>query len=151
MPRGPAWRLLMSDIDEPYSEDDYDDEKYYPDGGMDKKYFKFDEKAWDAWGKWLYDAMQDIVNSSPNVWYTPTVIPGFPIKKFPVNSYFSNTGKDNKSYQYLGNNYDGVAIWKKKYFIQDPIQSEYIDHLASHATHFVKQPHYYKGMFDILN
>lgn len=142
----------MSDIDEPYNEDeDYDDEKYYPDQGMYKKYFKFDEKAWDAWGQWLYEAMQDIVESSPNVWYTPTVIPGFPIQKFPVNSYFSNTGKDNKSYQYLGNNYDGAAIWKKKYFVSDPIQSEYIDHLAHHASYFVKQPHYYKGLFDILN
>jgi len=140
----------MSDIDDPYSEDDYDDEKYYPDGGMHKKYFKFDEQAWDAWGKWLYDAMKDIVESSPNVWYTPTVVPGFPIKKFPVNSYSPNTGKD-KTFQYLGSNYDGQTIWKKKYFINNPIQSMYIDHLSGHAGYFVKQPHYYRGMFDILN
>ena len=138
----------MSNIDEPYDEDDYeDDTKYYPDGGMHKQYFKFDPAAWDAWGKWLYDAMQDIVNTSPNVWY----IHGLPSKKFPVNSYFPNTGEDQKSFQYLGNNYDGQAIWKKKYFISNPIQSMYIDHLSDHAAYFIKQPHYYKGMFDILN
>lgn len=137
----------MSDIDEPYSNDEHDEDNNYPDKNMYKKYFKFDEQAWDAWGKWLYEAMNDIIETSPNVWH----VYGFPTKKFPVNSYFSNTGKDNHSYQYLGNNYDGAAIWKKKYFISDPIQSEYIDHLANHATYFIKQPHYYKGLFDILN
>lgn len=142
----------MSDIDEPYSDNDnYDDDtKYYPDGGMHKQYFKFDPAAWDAWGKWLYDAMKEIVETSPNVWYTPTNIEGFPIKKLPVNSYFPNTGKE-KTFQYLGNNYDGQAIWKKKYFVSNPIQNMYIDHLSDHAAHFIKQPHYYKGMFDILN
>lgn len=143
----------MSNTDEPYDEDDNyeDDTKYYPDGGMHKQYFKFDPSAWDAWGKWLYDAMKNIVETSPNVWYTPTKIEGWPIKKFPVNSYFPNTGKDKKTFQYLGSNYDGVNIWKKKYFISDPMQNMYIDHLSNHAAYFVKQPHYYKGMFDILN
>lgn len=141
----------MSDIDEPYNEDDYEDEKYYPDQGMYKKYFKFDEQAWDAWGQWLYSAMKDIVDSSPNVWYTPVNITGFPIKKFPVNSYFSNTGKDDKSYQYLGNNYEGTAIWKKKYFVKDVIGQEYVAHLQSNIQHFLSQPSYYRGIFDILN
>ncbi|MEB3202980.1 MAG: hypothetical protein VKK05_09245, partial [Synechococcus sp.] len=144
---------IMSNINEPYDEDDNyeDDAKYYPDGGMYKHYFKFDAAAWDAWGKWLYDAMKDIVESDPNVWYTPTYVEGWPTKKFPVNSYFPNTGKDQKTFQYLGNNYDGQAIWKKKYFVSNPIQTMYIDHLSNHAAYFIRQPHYYKGMFDILN
>lgn len=127
-----------------------DDEAYYDSQEKYKNYFKFDPTAWDAWGKWLYDAMKDIVETNPNVWYTPYSVEGFPIQKFPVNSYFPNAGKD-KTFQYLGNNYDGVAIWKKKYFISNNIQMSYRKHIESHATHFLKQPHYYKGIFEILN
>lgn len=131
---------------------DYDD---YEDSQDDvenkyKHYFKFDPEAWDAWGKMLYSALNDIVESSPNVWYISSNIEGFPKKSFPVSSYFSNTGKD-KTFQYLGNNYQNSQVWKKKYFIYDPIQHRYINHIQSHAVHFINQPHYYKGLFDILN
>ena len=133
-------------------EENYDDdESYYDSQDKYKHYFKFDPAAWDAWGKWLYDAMKEIVETNPNLWYTPTHIEGWPTKKFPVNSYFPNTGKEQKTFQYLGNNYDGKAIWKKKYFVSDPIQSMYIDHLSNNAAYFIKQPNYYRGMFDILN
>lgn len=132
-------------------EDNYhnDDDDYNYDDSQDKykHYFKFDPAAWDAWGKWLYEAMNDIVASSPNVWY---IGPGFDKKSFPVNSYFSNTGKD-KTLQYLGNNYQNQPIWKSKYFVNDPIAIEYINHIQNHSVHFILQPHYYKGMFDILN
>lgn len=133
---------------EDYEYNDYDD---YDDSQDDlenkyKHYFKFDPEAWDAWGKMLYDALNDIVESSPNVWY----IGGFPASKFPVSSYFSNTGKD-KTFQYLGNNYQQTPVWKKKYFISDPLNDKYVKHLESHAVHFMQQPHYYKGMFDIQN
>ena len=135
-------------------DDNYDDD--YDDSQDDlesqyKKYFKFDPDAWDAWGKMLYNALNDIVEYPSNVWYvTPKSADGFPYKSLPVNSYFSNTGK-SKSFQYLGNDYDGAAIWKKKYFANDKIQSMYIDHLSDHALYFLKQPYYYKGLFDILN
>lgn len=132
-----------------YGDDDYEDshddlESQY------KHYFKFDPEAWDAWGKMLYDALNDIVESSSNVWYVMPSIEGFPKKSFPVSSYFSNTGKD-KTFQYLGSNYQNSQIWKKKYFIYDPIQHNYINHIQSHAIHFIQQPYYYKGLFDILN
>lgn len=131
-----------------YYDDDYDDEDYSHDNPENqyKHYFKFDPDAWDAWGKMLYDALNDVVEFSPNVWY----IQGFPFKSIPVNSYISNTGK-NKTFQYLGNNSDGAAIWKKKYFISDPLHQKYIDHLKSNAEYFLQQPQYYRGMFDILN
>lgn len=127
--------------------DDYDDSHDHPENKY-KHYFKFDPEAWDAWGKMLYDALNDIVETSPNVWY---IGPGFGKKSFPVNSYFSNTGKDKKSFQYLGSNYQNNQVWKAKYFVYDPIQHKYINHIQAHAIHFVKQPHYYKGLFDILN
>lgn len=126
--------------------DDYEDSQQNS-GDPYKNYFKFDPDAWDAWGKALYDALDDLVDKSNHVWY----VYGWDPKKFPVNSYFPNTGKDQKTFQYLGNNYDGQAIWKKKYFVSNPIQNMYIDHLSDHAAYFVKQPHYYKGLFDILN
>ena len=142
----------MSNTDEPYDEDDNyeDDNKYYPDGGMHKHYFKFDNAAWDAWGKWLYDAMKDIVESDAHVWYTPTYIKGWPTKKFPVNYADSNTGKGN-SFQYLGSNSYGEPIWKKKYFIRDELNDKYKKHIIANAKHFLTQPNYYKSLFDILN
>jgi hypothetical protein len=129
-----------------------DDENYYDDeDSLDysqdpyKHLFKFDEAAWESWGKFLYDALEDISQYS-NQWY----VYGWDPKKFPVNSYIPSTGKKN-NFQYLGTNYDGVKIWKKQYFIIDSIQSMYINHIQTHAIHFLKQPHYYKGLFDILN
>lgn len=133
------------------NEDDYDDYDDYDDSQHNlenkyKHYFKFDPEAWDAWGKMLYDALSEIVESSPNVWY----VSGFPPKKLPVNSYFSNTGK-SKTFQYLGSNYDGAMVWKKKYFISDPIQQMYLNHIQSKPAYFLSQPSYYKSLFDILN
>lgn len=127
-------------------DDDYDDSQEYPES-QHKNYFKFDPAAWDAWGKMLYDALNEIVEYPSNVWY---IGPGFDKKSFPVNSYFSNTGK-SKNFQYLGINYQGSQIWKTKYFINDKLSIEYLNHIKSHAVHFVKQPYYYKGMFDVLN
>jgi len=129
-------------------DDNYDDDHDYDDSqDKYKHYFKFDPAAWDAWGKWLYEAMNDIVASNTNVWY---IGPGFDKKPFPVNSYFSSTGKD-KTFQYLGNNYDGVKVWKTKYFVSDKTQHEYINHIVANSVYFLQQPHYYKGLFDILN
>lgn len=131
--------------------EDYDDYNY--DDSQDnldnkyKHYFKFDPAAWDAWGKMIYDAMKDLTN----VWYVSGSIPGFPYKSVPVNSYFSNTGKDKNTFQYLGNSYEGKEIWKKKYFIEDALNNEYFNHLRSNAVHFLKQPSYYNKMFEILN
>lgn len=134
----------MNQDDDNYGDDDYN---YDDSQNPYKHYFKFDPAAWDAWGKWLQDALNDIVDYQPKVWYFG---PGFDKKSFPVNSYFSNTGKD-QTFQYLGNNYDGVQIWKKKYFVLDPIFIEYKKHVRSHASYFLKQPSYYKGLFDIMN
>lgn len=129
-----------------YDDDDYEDSQDDLENKY-KHYFKFDPEAWDAWGKMLYDTLNDIVESSPNVWYIGA---DFGKKSFPVSSYFSNTGKD-KTFQYLGSNYHHSQVWKKKYFIYDPIQHQYINHIQSHAVYFMNQPHYYKGLFDILN
>ena len=137
----------MHQEDENYNyDDDYDDsqdnlESHY------KHYFKFDPDAWDAWGKMLYDALNDIVEYPSNVWY---IGPSFPKKSLPVNSWNPKAGKD-KTFQYLGSNYQGQPIWKKKYFVCDPINTLYKKHVERHAVHFINQPHYYKGLFDILN
>ena len=133
-------------------DDNYDDDHNYDDSqDKYKHYFKFDPDAWDAWSKWLQDALKDIVESSPNVWYIgPKKIDGFKYKSLPVNSWSPGTGK-NKNLQYLGSNYQGQPIWKSKYFVKDPLFVEYLNHIKNHPVHFVLQPHYYKGMFDILN
>jgi len=136
---------------EPYDEDDeYDDDQYNYDYSDQydpyKFHFKFDIDPNSSISDWIMiniNGMLDDITKINN-------IPGFPVFQFPVNSWNSNTEKGN-SFQYLGSNYQGSPIWKKKYFIYDPIQNEYKLHLQSHAQHFIKQPVYYKGLFDILN
>jgi len=138
--------------------DNYDDDHDYDDSQDDlenkyKHYFKFDPNAWDTWGKWLQDALNDIVEYTSNVWYISPKTGFFGSNKdmsFPVNSYFSSTGKGN-AFQYLGNNYQGSEVWKYKYFVSNPIDQMYKKHIQTHATHFLRQPTYYKGLFDILN
>jgi hypothetical protein len=145
---------MHEDYDENYEDDEYDygDSQDDPESQY-KKYFKFDPEAWDAWGKMLYDALNDIVEYPSNVWYISPKTGFFGSNKdmsFPVNSYFSNTG-NGYAFQYLGNNYQGSQIWKKKYFVFNPIDIEYRQHIQAHSIHFLHQPHYYKGLFDILN
>lgn len=141
---------------EDYYDDDYDDEDYYDYDNNQydpyKFYFKFDVGAdspiSDMINKW-FNLSQDSFNGLH--WYSfPTNIDGWPVIKLPVSSWNPDTGKDN-SFQYLGSNYQGSPIWKKKYFVFDPINTEYKLHLQQYATYFIQQPIYYKGMFDILN
>lgn len=138
-------------MNEPYDEDDgYDDDQYNYDYSDKfdpyKFYFKFDVEPNSSLSDWLTNLFQNIDINGYNI----QNISGFPVFQFPVNSWNSNTEKGN-SFQYLGSNYHGVPIWKKKYFISDPINIEYKLHLQAHAKHFIQQPNYYNGLFDILN
>lgn len=135
-------------MQEPYDEDDdYDDHDYDYNDQYDpyKFYFKF-----DVGNTPLSDWIQNTINDILNYQFDINNVPGFPVQKFPVNSWNPNTGKDN-TYQYLGSNYQGNSIWKKQYFVVDKINIEYKLHLQSHAGHFIMQPIYYRGLFDILN
>lgn len=136
-----------------YDEEDDDYENSHDDleSQYKKFYFKFDPTAWDTWAKWMQEAIDDVVQSSPNIWYVMPEMSGIPPKSLPVNSYFSNTGKEYSSCQYLGINYQNQEVWKSKYFVYNPINTEYSLHIQSHAKHFLQQPNYYKGLFDILN
>lgn len=138
----------MSDDDDPYSDyDEYDDDDHSQNIPDNKFYFKFDINNID-WSKWLYDALNGIIEDSPNQW---TVYGNkFPYGSLPVNSWNPGTG-GHKSHQYLGANYQNQPIWKTKYFIHNKLDADYIRHLESNAVHFIKQPIYYKGLFDILN
>lgn len=129
---------------EDYDDDDYN---YYPKNTPYSKYdFKFDYLAWE---KWLADAIKQIVEEDNNTWsFKINTVPGFPTKKLPSTT--TNASK-NKYFMYLGNNQHDEAVWKKKYFVCDPIQLAWANHLESNAVHFLKQPNYYKGLFDILN
>jgi len=127
-------------------EDDYDDSSQDNLESQHKNYFKFDPDAWDAWGKMLYEALNDIVEYPSNVWY---IGPGFD-KSLPVNDYFSNAGSFKNSL-YLGNNHYKEPVYKTKYFVHDKLETQYKNHLVANAVHFLKQPNYYMGLFDILN
>jgi hypothetical protein len=122
---------------EPY-DDDIPDNPY-------KFYFQFDTE-------WIGKYIDQIVKKlSESGWdYKITNIEGFPYKSLPVSSWFSSTAGDKNSL-YLGNNYWNEGIWKKKNFIHNQLQSEYVLHLQSHVRHVVSQPRYYNGLYEILN
>lgn len=138
-------------------EDDNEDDDYnydHPSLSPYQWYYKFDVGPNTPISNWLNDIVDqwispDSFKGLPIDWKFFS-IPGFPSKKFPVNSWHPDAGKNN-SFQYLGANYDGCQIWKKKYFVSNPLNNEYVKHLNANAVHFLRQPDYYKGLFDIMN
>lgn len=140
---------MHEDYDDSYDEEEGDDQYDYDHPSLNpyKWFFKFDIGSDTPLSKWMSDIVNSFLGSSEN--YTMSNIPGFPSQMFPVNSWNPNTAGNTP--QYLGSNYHGTPIWKYKYFIVDKINNEYKLHIQSHAQHFVKQPTYYKGLFDILN
>jgi hypothetical protein len=139
-------------MNDPYDDEDdeYDDDYHNYDYGDQydpyKFYFKFDVSADNPLSKWLTDIFDNI-----DYWnQIQSIVAGFPVFSVPVNSWNPNTG-DKDKLQYLGSNYANEPIWKTKYWAIDPINSQYKSHIQSHAVHFISQPKYYKGLFDILN
>jgi len=121
-----------NDSDEP---EDIEDEH------IKKHYFKIDVSNLNSfWGfnEWIKDLLSQIDNLPVSV-------------SFPVNDLIPNTAGGLNSPLYLGNNHLNEGIWKMKYFVFNPIQTHYIKHLESHAVHFISQPSYYRGLYDILN
>jgi hypothetical protein len=119
---------------------DWDDDeyKYYPAEYNEYGYpkdFKFD---WSSWEKWLKQAIEDIVKEGDNTWLVN------PSKK-------SNKVSKNEMFAYLGSNSYNEPVWKNKYFVDQKINQQYNNHIIAHAAYFLKQPAYYKGLFDILN
>lgn len=134
---------------EEYEDDNYDDDEYdydHPSLNPYQWFFKFDVSQDSPLSSWISDLINNVMKNDNDI----QNVPGFPYKMFPVNSWNPDTGKGN-SFQYLGSNYAGQPIWKKKYFVHDKLQTEYTNHLQKYAAHFIKQPHYYKGLFEILN
>ena len=138
----------MGQQDEDYNyDDDYEDSSQDNLESQHKNYFKFDPSAWDALGKMLYEALNDIVEYPSNVWY---IGHGFDKGSLPVNDYFSKSGNFKNSL-FLGNNHYKEPVYKTKYFVHNKLDAEYRNHLVSNAVHFLQQPNYYEGLFDILN
>lgn len=113
-----------------------------------KHYFQIDVNSLsssESFSEWLGKILSDIDFMN--------VIPGFPVVSLPMTdldpiyggSIFINTPL------YLGNNQYNEPVFKNKHFLVDSLKNQYVNHLRSHAGHFVRQPVYYKGMFDILN
>lgn len=129
----------MYDDNDPENEEYDDDEyKYYPDGGMwkdaenqpNKKKFQID---WSAWEEWLEQALSDIVSEEDNVWIV------------------QNNKNPKDLFMYLGINIFDENIWKSKFNIKDSVDETYKKHIQSHASYFLKQPLYYRGLFDNMN
>ena len=140
---------------DPYDDEDedYDDDQYDYDN-QNMWYFKFDVSQNPSFSKWINDIVNNLINPlEDSMMDQLDKIWGIEKKKpfvFPVNSWNPNTAGKNTP-QYLGSNYYKEPIWKSKYWISNPINQEYKKHLQSNAAHFLQQPKYYKGLFEILN
>lgn len=122
--------------DPEHNEYDDDDYKFYPQENHYQYDFKFEE--------WLKDALNDLIQDGENSWVVKP-------KKFPVSDDTSKGTSKEQFFMYLGSNHYSEAIWKNKYFVSDKLNVLYKNHISSNAAHFLKQPMYYKGLFDILN
>jgi hypothetical protein len=130
---------------EDYDDDDYNYYPEYNDYGYPSSYSKKFNIDWAAWDKWLADTIKEIVNEEDNVWL-------FGNYKNKSKKHNINSKKlSDKYFMYLGNNQYDETIWKTKYFISDKIDTQYKNHISSRPGYFLKQPYYYKGMFDNLN
>jgi len=124
--------------------EDYDDDEYnyYPEyGGYGySDYSKKFNIDWAAWEKWLSKALKDIVEEDNNVW----VVGG-------TKKNLSNNTLSDKYFMYLGSNKYDETVWKSKYFIKNDLNKYYKNHISNHASYFLNQPSYYRGLFDNLN
>lgn len=131
---------------EPYDDDIPDDPH--------KFYFQFDTEWINSLLNkieytWISkEVIEDALKNLPQYKIQP--VDGFPFVSLPVNSWLSSTA-GHKNSLYLGNNYWNEGVWKKKHFVTNKLQNEYVNHLQSNAGYFLSQPQYYKGLYEILN
>lgn len=116
---------------------------------LKKHYFQIDVNSLgssESFSEWLAKIVSEIN-------YDIVSIPGFPFVSLPMTDSYPTYGGNilMNNPLYLGNNQYNEPIFKKKHFVVDALKNQYVNHLKSHAGHFVSQPVYYKGMFDILN
>ena len=124
---------------EDYDDDDY---KFFPEYKSSEP-FKFD---WTAWEEWLKDAIDELQSDNNGEWVVHYTTADNQQKQ-NQDSFDDLTQK----FIYFGqNNYD-ECIWKTKYFIANYFNTSYKNHFMSNAAHILKQPAYYRGLFDMLN
>jgi hypothetical protein len=142
---------------EDYYGDDYDDSHEYDESQQqsdwNKFYFKFDVSSGPI-SEWVHKMIDNLINNPPantNDLSSINNISGFPFVQLPVTDWVSNTVSGGNSLLYLGNNQYNEPIYKYKHFIENKLLNSYTSHIQNHAAYFIKQPSYYKGLFDILN
>ena len=136
----------MSKHDPEYNEYDDDDYNFYPEKKPQQP-FKFD---WTVWEQWLEDALNDIIQEqNPNTWQTTwhSTPPPVPLEN-PVNDSPSDIELE---LLYFWENQYNEGIWKTKYLNNNYFDQFYKNHFVAHAAHIVRQPHYYRGLFDMQN
>jgi len=129
---------------EDYDDDDYN---YYPEEWSQLGKANSFNIDWNAWQKWLSEAIEDIVqenDSDDSVW-TYSMKP-----KFPVVGSSQDAAKD-QYFMYLGSNQYSEGVWKYRDFLDEKLFQEYKNHLQSNAAHVLKNPNYYRGLHDIIN
>jgi hypothetical protein len=117
---------------------------------MHESYEDNHDDSQSDWNKFYFKF--DVTHSPLSDWVKKTVdkLLGDQFVSFPVNDWLSNTGGGN-SLLYLGNNHYNEPIYKTKHFIENKLLNTYTNHIQQHALYFIKQPMYYKGLYDILN
>lgn len=128
---------------EPEHEDYDDDEhKFYPENKPHQ--FKFD---WQSWEEWLKDTINELQTNDDGEWIINYYYPSKQKNEKPEDYY----DEISKKFLYFGQNQYDESIWKAKFFIKNHFNIHYQNHFMSHAVHIIKQPAYYRGLFDMLN
>lgn len=120
---------------EPYGDFEDEEDYYKKDNSQNQyeKFFSIDPELWKKYGQWFNEITDGLFQFEPNLWIVA-----------------SNNFKKTYDTYYVGSNIHSNNIYKKNILI-DKLNIEYKNHINSHAKHFLEQPDYYRGMFEILN
>ena len=117
-------------------QEDYEDEDEDSDFDDVEKYIS-NNMEWIIWDQWLSELFKNMKQKEDYDWYYSDILNTLD----PKEQYFL----------FLGKNIDNESLWKNKYVISEHINSIYKRHISANSKHFLEQPTYYKGLFDILN
>jgi hypothetical protein len=135
---------------------DYDDDDYknYPHEDYAEFYKKFgkmsDDEIQKMWQKWIDDVLDEIIMDGNTIYFGPAKHKDKEeTKKFPVSGSADGTGDEKNLYH--GMNHYGEAIWKPIYLVDWGLYNEWKNHMAAHAAYILKEPKYYRALYEIMN
>jgi hypothetical protein len=130
--------------DPEHNEYDDDDYNYYPHENYDDFFKEFGkltpEEINEKWQAWIENVLDDLLFDGATISFNP---------KFPVSD--SSKGAEDQPPLYLGMGHNGLPIWKTFWFKDWGLYNVWKSHMNQHSAYILKEPTYYKNLYEIMN